>query len=120
MPNCSQTREPNGVLDVGQIDRDGGQAVRPAHRHRPPLNIGAVDRRQRRRVGAHVVVGRQRRFGVAVVDGGERGAVDADAAHVELRRRPAGVRALVGRRRLPPRSLCPAAGRLEQRLVDRG
>ncbi len=86
------------VLDIGQVDRHRGQAVRPAHGHRPPQNVRAVDRGQRHRIEADVVVGWQGRLGVAVVDGREGGAVGADAPHVELRRRTARVRALVGRR----------------------
>ncbi|GAB5749771.1 hypothetical protein JMUB7472_26520 [Staphylococcus aureus] len=33
------------MLDVGEVERDRDQAsLRSAHRHRPPLHIGPVDR----------------------------------------------------------------------------
>jgi hypothetical protein len=113
--DLQQDQRPDRVLDVGQIDGDGGQAaVRSVHRDRAPLDV-AVHRGQRRGIGAHVVVGGQCRFGVAVVDSGKRATVRIDAAHIELRRGPAGIGAIRG---LASRGLCPGAGCVEQGRVD--
>ena len=59
----------------------------------------------------------QGRFGVAVVDGHPDVAVGVDSPNVEVRRRTGGV-GFHRRRRHPARGLRPAAGGVEQRLVD--
>ena len=55
---------------------------------------------------------------VAVVDRHPDAPVGVDAADVEVRRRPGGVGSFDRRRRHPPGRLRPAAGGIEQRLVD--
>ena len=93
-PRCrtaTKTRDAHRVLDIGQIDRDGGQPPVDRDRHRSPLNIRAVDR-------ATASSG----WDPTSLSGGKAGsalrslmavnscAVGADTAHVELRRWPAG------------------------------
>ncbi len=56
----------------------------------------SVDRADRHRHGSDVVVGGQRGFGRAVVDRHPDAAVGIDAAHVEVRRRPAGLGPSIG------------------------
>ena len=109
----------DGGLHFGQVHGHGDQfALTAAHRHGAPLRLRPVHGADGHRFGADVVVGRQGRLGVAVVDRHPLAAVGADAAHVEVRRGATGVRSFDGRLGQPPWRLGPAARRVHQGLID--
>ena len=103
----------NGRLNVGQVDGDGGQLAvrRRAPTPRATATLEPSIEPTVTGIGTDVVVGRQRGFGVAVVDGHPDAAVGADAADVEVRRRTAGVRALDRRVAASGAGPAPSRGR---------